>query len=267
MQIPYYKCNGNGNSFIILINNNSSPDSISKSKIKKICNMFIPLVDGCILVNYNNQEIKANYYNNDGSWETFCLNGLRCVSLIMGRINHGLGINPNNIEIIMNEIVYKTSIDISNLNYVFVELNKPEYKLKNIAINNIVGDYIDSGAKHFVCNYVNDWDDINFIKEEMMNIRNNSIFHPSGINVNYYKIIDKNTLAVKTYEKGIEKIMDSCASGSYACAYDYSSKNDIYGKIKVLNDGGISQIIFNDSYTNNLFKGHAEIENEGSLEI
>ena len=46
-------------------------------------------------------------------------------------------------------------------------------------------------------------------KKEMMNIRNNSIFHPLGINVNYYKMIDKNTLAVKTYEKGIEKIMDS----------------------------------------------------------
>ena len=92
-------------------------------------------------------------------------------------------------------------------------------------------------------------------------------FHPLGINVNYYKIIDKNTIAVKTYEKGVEKIMDSCASGSYACAYDYSNKNNIYGKIKVLNDGGISQIIFNESYTNNLFKGKAEIESKGSVDI
>ena len=101
----------------------------------------------------------------------------------------------------------------------------------------------------------------------MMNIRNNSIFHPSGINVNYYKIIDKNTLAVKTYEKGIEKIMDSCASGSYACAYDYSSKNDIYGKIKVLNDGGISQITFSKCYKKNIFNAKAHIEYEGKLKV
>ena len=83
----------------------------------------------------------------------------------------------------------------------------------------------------------------------------------------YYKIINNRCIEVKTYEKGIEKIMDSCASGSYACAYDYSVKNDIFGKIKVINDGGISQIIFNDSYKKNLFKSKAEIESKGEIEI
>ena len=101
----------------------------------------------------------------------------------------------------------------------------------------------------------------------MRNIRYSSLFKPDGLNVNYYKIIKKNTLQVKTYEKGIEKIMQSCASGSYACAYDYSKKNNVYGKIKVLNDGGISQITFSENYINNLFKAKAEIEFKGIIEV
>ena len=60
--------------------------------------------------------------------------------------------------------------------------------------------------------------------------------------------------------------MKSCASGSFACAYDYSKKNNINGKIKVLNDGGVSQIIFNQKYKNNLFQIKPEIEYKEKLE-
>ena len=92
-------------------------------------------------------------------------------------------------------------------------------------------------------------------------------YFKNGTNVNFYKIINRQTIQVKTYEKGVEKIMQSCGSGSYACAYDYSKKNNIKGKIKVLNDGGISQITFSKCYQNNLFRAIANIEYEGALEI
>ena len=259
MKIPFFKCNGNGNSFIILVQNSSFKEKYTKTKIQEFCIVNNDKVDGCIIVNYTNEKIEANYYNNDGSWETFCLNGLKCVALIMEKI-----LNKKEINVIMNNINYKTSIDFDS--FVSVKLDEPIYKMKNIRVNNVVGDYIDSGAKHFVYNYNESWDVINIVKQ-MKNIRFDDLFKPKGINVNYYKIINNKCIEVKTYEKGIEKIMDSCASGSYACAYDYSVKNDIFGKIKVINDGGISQIIFNDSYEKNLFKSKAEIESKGEIEI
>ena len=259
MKIPFYKCNGNGNSFIILLQNNSFKKKISKNTIQTLCNSNNKDVDGCLTINYTTDLIIVNYYNNDGSWETFCLNGLRCVALIMYKI-----LNKNNILIIMNNISYKVRIESDSL--VSVELSKPLYKMNNIKINNISGDFIDSGAKHFVCNYKGDWNNYNTINQ-MKEIRFNELFKPYGINVNYYKVINNNCIAVKTYEKGIEKIMDSCASGSYACAFDYSFKNNIYGKIKVLNDGGICQITFNNSYEKNLFSAKAEIESKGMVEI
>ena len=61
----------------------------------------------------------------------------------------------------------------------------------------------------------------------------NELLFPYEINVNYYKVIGSNTIEVKTYEKGIESMMQSCASGSFVCAYDDSNKQNIIGEIKV----------------------------------
>jgi len=201
-----------------------------------------------------------NYYNNDGGWETFCLNGLRCVALALNK-----KFSKSTFSIYSNNKLYICRV--YNGEFVKVELKEPLYVKENIKINQLIGDYIDSGAKHFVSNYLNEWDDIESLKLEMQRLRYHDFFKPAGINVNYYKIIDKNIIEVKTYEKGIEKIMKSCASGSFACAYDYSKKNNINGKIKVLNDGGISQITFSKCYKKNIFNAKAHIEYEGKLKV
>ena len=72
----------------------------------------------------------------------------------------------------------------------------------------------------------------------------NELLFPYEINVNYYKVIGSNTIEVKTYEKGIESTMQSCASGSFVCAYDFSNKQNIIREIEVLNDGGNFKVMF-----------------------
>ena len=165
-----------------------------------------------------------------------------------------------------NDIVYSTTI--LNNNTVEVQLYEPSYRGYNIKINHFIGDYIFSGAKHFVINIGdNNWEDLGDLKEISKEIRYNDILFPNGINVNYYKIIDINCIEVKTYEKGIEKIMPSCASGSFACAYNYSKKNNVFSEINILNDGGAHQIIFDKKYKKILHRGKAEIEYKKGIEI
>ena len=83
---------------------------------------------------------------------------------------------------------------------------------------NFSGYYIYAGAKHFVIEYSDEWERNEILEIKAKKIRFNSFFL-NGVNVNFYKIINYNTIEVKTYEKGIEKMMLSCASGSFACAY------------------------------------------------
>lgn len=260
MKIPFYKCNGNGNSFIIIKHN----DILDKffydaSVIKYICTLNKEKVDGFVLINNKKNNIKMDYFNNDGSWETLCLNGLRCASLVLGKKN-----NSNKINIFCNKVLYKTKILMDNM--ISVNLNKPKYNLKNIEVESFIGHYIDVGAKHFVIEYNNKWPSLKKLEIAAKRIRYNKSIFPDGINVNFYKIIDSNVIEVKTYEKGVESMMDSCASGSYACAFHYFSELSSFGKINVKNIGGNFQIIFDKNYMNNLLIGKAEIEYEDFLD-
>ena len=261
MQTTFYKCNGNNNTFIIILYNNALNKKIKSIDPSMMCKKIDNSIDGLITANIETENIIMDYYNNDGTWETFCLNGIRCLSLILHQKN-----NKSRYNIMCNDIVYSTTI--LNKDTVEVELYEPIYRHNNVKINCFVGDYIFSGAKHFVINIgKNNWKELGNLKKISQEIRYNDILFPNGINVNYYKIIDIDCIEVKTYEKGIEKIMPSCASGSFACAYDYSKKNNIFNEISILNDGGTHQIIFDKQYKNILHRGKAEIEYIKGIEI
>ena len=69
-----------------------------------------------------------------------------------------------------------------------------------------------------------------------------------------------------TYEKGIENIVESCASGSYACAY-HVSKQTLNRSFLVINNGGNLSIQFSYKYLKNYITAKAVIENEYFISI
>ena len=129
--------------------------------------------------------------------------------------------------------------------------------------------YINSGAKHIVVKSEDDNlfnDDLN-LEKILKKIRYNKLFLPDGVNVNIYRYKGHNAIQVKTYEKGIETMMSSCSSGSYACAYHYFHCERKSSKIKIFNDGGTSEVIFKKQNEKNLFLSKGEIEYKGELDI
>ena len=262
MKIPFYKCNSKGNDFVIVpFLNDLENYYFSEKKIREICNYKSEYpIDGFITLRHNSPNFIMDYYNNDGTWETFCLNGLICCVLILE-----VNFNKNNFIITSNKTKYNTQIEEDD--YVKIQMEKPVYKQKNINVENITGDFLDSGARHLVVNYLDEWDNNIKLESKMKKIRRNKLFYPSGINVNFYKILGPGLIQVKTYEKGIEAMMDSCASGSFASAYDYSMKNSYSDKVRIINDGGNSEVVFENNYKSNFFLSKGEIEYNGELEI
>jgi len=262
-KVTFYKCNGNGNKFsIILIDDSSKKVLLSKSNIIKICNLDKKNVsDGLIILEIDRNKIFMDYYNNDGSWETFCLNGLRCAALLLNK-----KLSKKIIKINCNKIVYET--EILNDYKIKVNLPEPKYVFKNIKVNDFKGEHINSGAKHFVIEYNNLWLSNEELTQISREIRYNDILFPDGINVNYYKYIDSRIIEVKTYEKGIESMMKSCASGSYACAYNFCKKNNINNEtIKILNEGGQLEVFFSSDYSRNFLIGKSKIEYTDTIDI
>jgi len=275
MKVPFYKCNSKGNSFIIIfLSIKISP--LTSYQIQNICNSTDnQKVDGLILLDIsdNSNIATINYYNNDGSWETFCLNGIICCSLILKEkkqyihnIKTGSGLYS--IKAIKNNLV---QIELPNpISITFNSskvLKKESSKFSPILIDSFKCYYINSGAKHIVIRSEDNKlfnDDLN-LEKILKKIRYNKLFLPDGVNVNIYRSTGSNMIQVKTYEKGIEAMMPSCSSGSYACAYHYYHYHEPYTKIKILNDGGTSEIIFGDN--KNLFFSKGEIEYKGELDI
>ena len=80
MKIKISKAHGTKNTFIIIYNNKNH--QLIKSHIQKICYNFD--TDGLLLVSdHKDYDYKIDYFNNDGTWETMCANGARCVALFL----------------------------------------------------------------------------------------------------------------------------------------------------------------------------------------
>ena len=257
MKTKITKTNANGNSFVI-IENQDYNKFLNKISIKKICNHYS--ADGLIIITHNkDNEFTMNYFNNDGSWETLCINGLTCSSLLLKN-----NIPGEKLYIISNDIEYPVHIQPNNK--IKIKLPIPKYKLQNITLNNIQGTYINSGAKHFIIE-VKDWKSNTELIALAKKIRYNKTVFPSGTNVNFFKILNRKTIEVKTYEKGIEKLVDSCASGSYACTYDSYLNKKIENKITVINPGGEFNIILNNKTQNYHILNSAILEYNETIDL
>jgi len=258
MKAKITKTNANGNSFIIIKEQNLDNKFLDKKFIKKICEHYS--TDGLITINFNNKN-KAimNYFNNDGTWETLCINGLTCSSLFLKP-----KLSQKELYIESNNILYP--IEIQDNNQIKIKLPVPYYKEKNITLNKIQGAYINSGAKHFVIE-LKEWPNNNDLILLAKKIRYNKEIFPNGTNVNFFKILNKSSIEVKTYEKGVEKLMDSCASGSYACAYDCYINKKVDNQISIINPGGEFHITLNNDTMNYYIINTAVLEYDDIIDL
>lgn len=262
MKVKVTKVNANNNTFILLYNENLQKDLLlNKNIIKKLCKASDnKLVDGLLVLIYSNRNSATlDYYNNDGSWETLCVNGTRCAALYIYNLY-----NISNLDIKCGDGIHKTNKIKNNIS---VSMSKPKYVTNKININNISGYFINSGAKHFILPLNDTIQGEQQLSDLAKKIRYNKNIFPDGVNVNFYKIINRKKIEVITYEKGIEGIVESCASGSFACAYHLSKNQLINKNITVINKGGLLNIKFDKNFNKNYIISGAKIEGDYLLDI
>ena len=262
MKLKVTKVHGNNNTFILLFNPNLINNFFNnKNAIKKICSISKnELVDGLLVLKYlNKNDISLDYYNNDGTWESFCANGLRCAALF---IYKKFGFPILNIK--CGDGIHITKKIGKNFS---TSMLKPTYYGSKIIVDNLEGYFINAGAKHFVLSFKKNYQNKKTILNIAHKIRYNKSIFPQGTNVNFYQILNRKLIKIITYEKGIEKIVKSCASGSFACAFHLSKNKIINKNVTVLNDGGELKIKFSKNYEDNYIISTAVIEDECNLDI
>jgi diaminopimelate epimerase len=239
MDIKAFKMDGLGNDFVIIDQRNKNID-LSKDQIIKICDRSYIGCDQLILIKKNRKiDAGLEFYNSDGSASGACGNGTRCVADLLAKEN-----NKKEITVwtssgslksnILGDNLVETEIGIPKTNWdeipLIKNLNTKNLNIKIISKNNeehIGGTAINVGNPHIIF-FVNDIE-IFDLKKVGPEIENHEFF-PEKCNVTLAKVINKNLIKVKVWERGAG-LTKAC--GTAACA------TAVAGKVNELTDSKV----------------------------
>jgi len=128
---------------------------------------------------------------------------------------------------------------------------------------NFNASFINTGVPHTVI-FV---EDIKKIKVEHLGkaIRWHKEFQPEGTNVNFVKVLAKNKLQVRTYERGVEAETLACGTGVVASSVILIMKKYVSSPVSVLTQGGETLKVYYDGKTAFL-EGKVTVVFEGKIE-
>ena len=224
MDIKAFKMDGLGNDFIIIDQRNNNLN-LSKDQIIKICDRNYIGCDQLIFIEKNEKkDAGLEFYNSDGSISGACGNGTRCVADLLSKENNDKEIilwtsnGPLKSKILGNNLV-ETEIGIPKTNWNEIPLSKDintkNLNIKIIGKNNIEhfgGTSVNVGNPHIVF-FVDNIEDFD-LKKIGPEIENHEYF-PEKCNVTLAKVINKNLVKVKVWERGAG-LTKAC--GTAACA-------------------------------------------------
>ena len=224
MEFKAYKMDGLGNDFVIIDQRNQTIE-LSKKEIIKICDRNFIGCDQLIVVKENkNLDASLEFFNSDGSISGACGNGTRCVAYLLSKENNKKEINvwtssATLKSIILNNNLVETQIGVPKIKWDEIPISENK-NTKNLGIKildenkneHIGGTAINVGNPHVVF-FVENINSFN-IKEIGPAIENSRLF-PEKCNVTLAKVINKNLIKVKVWERGAG-LTKAC--GTAACA-------------------------------------------------
>jgi diaminopimelate epimerase len=111
---------------------------------------------------------------------------------------------------------------------------------------------------------VDNIDDIDIIKTGSF-LRYHDYFKPAGTNVDFYEVVDNQTVKMRTYERGVEGETLACGTGAAAVAIIASKNDNLKSPIKVITRSGLILKIYLEN--NNVYlEGEARVIYKGILD-
>ena len=230
MDIKAFKMDGLGNDFVI-IDQRYQNINLSKDQMIKICDRDFIGCDQLIFIKKNRKiDASLEFYNSDGSTSGACGNGTRCVADLLSKENNKKEINvwtssgSLKSKILGNNLV-ETEIGITKTNWDEIPLSENR-DTKNLKIkildkkNNehIGGTAVNVGNPHIIF-FIDDIENYD-LKKIGPEIENNKLF-PEKCNVTLAKVINRNLIKVKVWERGAG-LTKAC--GTAACATAFAGK-------------------------------------------
>ncbi|MBT91863.1 MAG: diaminopimelate epimerase [Candidatus Pelagibacter sp.] len=227
MQFKAFKMDGLGNDFVI-IDQRLQNLNLSKDQIVKICKRNFIGCDQLIFINKSQSSHSSLvFYNSDGSISGACGNGTRCVARLLSIENKQKTISLETSSGILNSNILDNNLVETNIGKATIEWNKiplsKKVDTKNLGIkikskdnsNYIDGIAVNVGNPHVIF-FVENIDNFD-IQKIGPEIENHELF-PEKCNVTFAKVINKNKILVRVWERGAG-LTKACGTAACATAF------------------------------------------------
>lgn len=267
--LNFTKMNGAGNDFIMLDNRDMTL-KLGTTGISLLCDRHRGIgADGMLVIEpaNNGGDFRMRYYNADGNEAEMCGNGARCFARFVDRIDKRGG-KPVTFETMAGLV----AADFHD-NEIELQLSTPTdlTMSESIEINGQATTVhsINTGVPHAVV-VVDDIEHSDVCRDGAA-IRHHQHFQPSGTNVNFQCAMDSNTIAIRTYERGVEDETLACGTGMVASAIVHESLTGSGTPIYVRVRGGDTLKVDwqrqGQTYTNVTLTGPADFVFEGEIDV
>ena len=283
MKLRFTKMHGIGNDYIYCSTfENRCIENFSETAIKLSDRHFGIGGDGVIFVCPSDKaDAQMRMFNADGSEGKMCGNGIRCVCKFL--FDHNI-LNPEKQQTVTIETLsgiktlyaYKYEKDTQKIR---VDMGKADFSPKSVGVGSdkekIVNEATDisgeiykitcvsMGNPHCVV-FKDSVSDID-IETEGRKFESSPIF-TQGVNTEFIRIIDSQTLEMRVWERGSGETLacgtGACASVAAACENGYCKKGE---QITVRLLGGELEIIYTDDTV--YMTGNATTVFNGEIEI
>ena len=207
------KMEGCGNDFVVVDMKEIEKWDLSELSLK-VCDRHYGVgADGLICV--KRDPLEFIYYNSDGSYSSFCGNGIRCFAKYVVIKNI---VKSNEFLVICDQWSVLCKVEDERVTIIMPE---------EAIVEKDDDIFIVCGSKHKIV--------------EVESLENVNKMQNNEYNLNYIQCINENIISVKTVERGAGLTL-ACGSGSYASALKMKKMKKISDKLIVRSVGGEIEI-------------------------
>lgn len=270
MNIEFAKAQAAGNDFIILDNRKNRLGggiaNFSDFAAFACRRRYSVGADGVLVLEDSaSADFKMRIFNPDGSEVPMCGNGARS-SAAFCYAKEWCGASMK-IETKSGVLAARIKNDL-----VKIKMTPPKnIRLeRNVGLGNTIMDLhtLDTGVPHAV-HFVENIKGYP-VKEMGAKLRYHKAFHPEGTNADFVEAVDRSTISVRTYERGVEDETLACGTGAVASAIISCLVKGTEQPVSVVTAGGEVLKIYFKKERNNFhdvyLEGKATISFEGGLD-
>lgn len=235
MPLEFTKMNGAGNDFV-MVDNRDGSHSLDRDRIARLCDRHRGIGgDGLIALEGTSELPRMRYYNADGGEAEMCGNGARCfaryAASLTGHTEGGLTFltmaGPITAELLPGERVRLRMSEPHSLQLA----HSLKVEGRDLEVHSL-----NTGVPHAVV-FVTDLQSTPVVSWGRA-LRHHPRFAHAGTNANFAQVLGPSSLAIRTYERGVEDETLACGTGVVAAALIYHLRSQAPSPISVQVKGG-----------------------------